>query len=76
MKIYSISKQDTTLIKGLAIFSIILHNFFHKLEPTPGENEFSFDLERIQLLFQQIGEQPFDIINLLFSFLGHYHEPS
>lgn len=72
MKIYSISKQDTTLIKGLAIFFIILHNFFHKLEPTPGENEFSFDLERIQLLFQQIGEQPFDIINLLFSFLGHY----
>lgn len=72
MKIYSISKEDTSLIKGIAIFFIIFHNFFHKLDPSPGENEFSFDPERIFLFFQQIGEQPFDIINLLFSFLGHY----
>ncbi len=72
MKVYSLSKDDTLLIKGMAIFSIILHNFFHKLEPSPGENEFSFDLERILLFFQQICEQPFDCINLLFSYLGHY----
>ena len=72
MKIYSISKDDTNLIKGFAIFCIVFHNFFHWLPPMPGENEFGFSANRIFTFFSQIASNPAEIINILFSYLGHF----
>ena len=66
------SKRDTNIIKGFAILCIVLHNYFHWLWPSPGENEFDFAPERIQKLFQTLGAEPGEWVNLLFSYLGHY----
>lgn len=72
MKIYSISQNDTNLIKGLAIFCIVFHNFFHWISPSPGENEFLFNEQYIYNFFSLIKEKPTETINVLFSYLGHY----
>ena len=66
------SKQDTSILKGFAIICICLHNFFHYLPPSPGENEFYFSLNHINNFFSQISETPAEFVNLIFSYLGHY----
>lgn len=66
------TKEDTSIIKGTAIILICLHNFFHWLPPSPGENEFLFFGECIGNLFSMTGEKPLEIINLLFSYFGHF----
>lgn len=72
MRIYSISKESTGVIKGFAIFCIVFHNFFHWLNPSPGENEFDFAAERIFNFFSQIGAKPLEFINIVFSYFGHF----
>lgn len=72
MTIKNYSKQDTSILKGFAIICICLHNFFHHLAPSPGENEFYFSLNHINNFFSQISETPAEFINLIFSYLGHY----
>lgn len=66
------TKRDTTVLKGFAILCIVLHNYFHWLLPSPGENEFDFAPSHIQNLFHQLGAQPGEFINLLLSYFGHY----
>lgn len=72
MIIKSYSQQDTSILKGFAILCICLHNFFHHLAPSTGENEFYFSINHINNFFSQISENPGEIVNTLFSFLGHY----
>ncbi|HPW66383.1 MAG TPA: acyltransferase [Salinivirgaceae bacterium] len=72
MKVYSLSKNDTTLIKGLAIFGIIFHNFFHHLPPFTGENEFVFNPSYVYNLFNTLKGDTGEIINILFSYFGHF----
>lgn len=72
MRIRSYSQQDTSILKGFAIICICLHNFFHHLPPSPGENEFYFSINHINNFFSQLSENPADFINTLFSYLGHY----
>ena len=71
MKI-ALTKRDTLIMKGFAILCIAFHNYFHKLDPSPGENEFDFAASRVGAFFHQLGDQPGEWINLLFSYLGHY----
>ena len=71
MKI-TITKRDTLIMKGFAILCIAFHNYFHKLDPSPGENEFDFAASRIGGFFHQLADQPGEWINILFSYLGHY----
>ena len=71
MKI-ALTKRDTLIMKGFAILCIAFHNYFHNLDPSPGENEFDFAASRIGAFFHQLGDQPGEWINLLFSYLGHY----
>lgn len=66
------SKRDTNIIKGFAILCIVLHNYFHWLWPSPGENEFDFASGRIHTLFQMLGAKSGEWVNLLFSYFGHY----
>lgn len=72
MIIKSYSHKDTQILKGFAIICICLHNFFHHLAPSPGENEFYFSINHINNFFSQLSENPADFINTLFSYLGHY----
>ena len=72
MKIYTLSKRDTVIIKGFGILLITMHNFFHWISPSPGENEFSFSSNYLNNFFQYIILYPDETINLLFSYLGHY----
>lgn len=71
MTVENLSKDKTTAIKGLAILCIALHNYFHHIIYV-GENEFSFCVQRVENFINLSISQPFDIIGILFSFLGHY----
>lgn len=72
MRVYTISKDETSLIKGFAILLITLHNYFHWISPSPGENEFDFNPDRIFNLFHDIADFPTECINILFSYFGHF----
>lgn len=72
MIIKTISKTQTEIYKGVGILFIIFHNYFHWTSPSPGENEFGFSPTRINIFFHQIVKEPFEIINILFSYFGHY----
>ncbi len=67
-----ISKEQTDLIKGIGILLIVFHNYFHWVFPNPGANEFVFDAENIRNLFSIISDSYMNIINVFFSFFGHY----
>lgn len=66
------TKRDTAILKGFAILCIVFHNYFHWLEPSSGENEFTFSPLRVTRFFELFGEQPGEFLNILLSFLGHY----
>ncbi len=67
-----ISKEQTTLLKGVGILLIVLHNFFHWIAPSVGENEFDFSHHRIFDLFRELIDKPLEGINLFFSYFGHF----
>lgn len=71
LSLYSISKKEMTILKGIGMVSIVLHNFIHKTTLI-GENEFDFMSIRIVRLYNAIIEDPGFIINGFFSFFGHY----
>ncbi len=68
----SYTKQDTHILKGFAILCIVLHNYFHWLSPSPGENEFDFSALRVATFFDQMAQEPGEFINILLSYFGHY----
>lgn len=72
MKIKAYTKNDTSRLKGLGILMICLHNYFHWLKPSPGENEFYFSADHISIFFSQIGTLPGEFFNLLLSYFGHF----
>lgn len=72
MTIRELTKKDTSVIKGIAILCIVLHNYFHHTFPFTGENEFDFEQCRVFNFIHLLFNQPFDIVNTLFSYLGHY----
>lgn len=67
-----ISREEGISLRGWAILAIVLHNFTHWVEATPGENEFTFDPVRVELFMQGLATAPLDVFRLFFSFLGHY----
>lgn len=67
------TKEQTAIIKGLAILFIIFHNFFHWMEPVDSmENEFFFNLDHVKVFLRSLVDSPQDFINIIFSYLGHY----
>lgn len=67
-----LSREDTDVYKGVGILLIALHNYFHWVEPNPGENEFNFDRARTISLLNGLQTQPLEAVNLLLSYFGHY----
>ena len=66
------SKDDSLIIKGLAILTIMLHNLFRWIEPITGENEFGFSPHVVQKLYESFTSQPQEFINIIFNYLGHF----
>ena len=66
------TQRNTAIIKGFAILSIVFHNYFRWLLPSPGENEFNCSPGNVARLFEMLGQQPGEFINILFSYFGHY----
>lgn len=64
--------KNTTLLKGLGILLIITHNYTHWLPDCVAENEYSFSVERIDLLCSYLAQGgPHVLLNIL-SHFGHY----
>jgi len=71
-KIKSLTVEDTTFYKGIAILMILFHNFFHWVKPSPGENEIVFDNQIVINYINIIKSDYFEFFQATFSFLGHY----
>ncbi len=69
-RLWTLDARDTTILKGIAIFAIVFHNFFHAVSPVH-QNEFTFDPKRF-LLFLHTVREPALSIQASFSFLGHF----
>ncbi|MEO7317250.1 MAG: acyltransferase [Ginsengibacter sp.] len=67
-----LSKNESNLIKGVAILMIIFHNYFHIIPPSPGENQFAFDSLNFDRFKQLLIADPLSIIRYSFSYFGHY----
>ena len=67
-----INKNDTTIIKGIGILLIMVHNFFHWVRPNTGVNDFYFNTTNFDRLCGDIVRYPSEIINTFFDFMGHY----
>ncbi|HEY1577788.1 MAG TPA: acyltransferase [Terracidiphilus sp.] len=65
-----LDRRDTAILKAIAIFAIVFHNFFHVLGPVH-ENEFNFDAGRFPVFLHTVVHPAF-AIQALFSFFGHY----
>ncbi len=61
---------DTLILKGIAIASITLHNYYHLLGPIK-ENEFDFDPARFRVFLHSLQDPRLEL-RALFAFLGHY----
>ena len=72
MIIKQFSKQDTNIFKAIGILLIVFHNYLHLTKPYTGENEFTYSSDTIKNLYNGIIETPLELINLLFSYFGHY----
>lgn len=67
-----ISRNECTILRGIAILGIILHNFCSKLPGAVEENEFYFKLESPIQLLHEICHPTMGLLSHLFSFFGHY----
>lgn len=65
-----LTKDQSLLLKGFAIFCILSHNFFHLFPPITFQNEMSFNAEYFSQFLQDFNWQ--NTINCFFSFFGFY----
>ena len=67
-----LSRRETTVLRGLAIGLIIVHNFCHWLPRCIDENEYTWALSRITRYVQYIQDGGPHLILNFFSHYGHY----
>ena len=67
-----ITRNDTTVLKGISISVIILHNYYHSFPSWGLENEFSFKPERFEFFSGNLSLNLYNNVGLLFSYFGHY----
>lgn len=67
---FGLSKNDSLILKGLAIILISLHNLIHRLPNLPIENEFSYQTSGSEVFFSILFFR--NPIEYFISFLGHY----
>lgn len=67
-----LTKNDTTVLKGIGIFVIVLHNFFHSFPGWRLENEFAFNPSKFAYFHTHLSFNLYNDIGLLFAYWGHY----
>ncbi|MCK5677861.1 MAG: hypothetical protein KAH72_05235, partial [Flavobacteriaceae bacterium] len=72
IEIKSLDLNQTTIFKGIAIFMIAMHNYFHWIAPKPGENEFDFNYIRLENYIDILSHQTLFGLQATFSYFGHY----
>lgn len=68
---FDLSREDSAVLKGIAILMIVLHNFCHWILPVM-ENEYTFDLNKSVAWFGNFISGGPHIIPSFLSFWGHY----
>lgn len=71
ISLFTISKQQTIIIKAIAIILVVLHNFLHWTNNI-GENEYQFNSNRIISFLDSIQINPTIFLNAILSYWGHY----
>ena len=71
-KPFILDTRETTLLKGIGILMIVLHNFFHNLPPKIGENEFTFSIEVTKSFINAFLAFPNRTFESIPSYFGHY----
>ena len=66
------SNLNTQVLRGLAILSIITHNFTHWMHGAIFENEFVFQSWHVDNLLNYLSHPDYRLPLQLFSFFGHY----
>lgn len=67
-----IDREMSNFIKGLSIFIIASHNYWHNIQPAFGENEFDFNEIRFWKLIECVMAYPVESFHFLFSYYGFY----
>ncbi len=65
-----LSYNQTLFFKGIAILCILLHNFFHWVEPVTYQNEMSFTANSVYCFMEEFSAA--ETVNGFFSFFGFY----
>ena len=69
----SLDREDTAVLKALAMAGIVAHNFLHQVSPAPLENEFNFyGLRAFWRMLSIAVAYPAEIPHVVLSFFGHY----
>ena len=63
---------NTQLLRGIAILSIILHNYTHLMHGAIYENEFAYQAWHVDKLLRYLSHTDIYLPLRLFSFFGHY----
>ena len=67
-----LTREQVNILKGVGIFLIVLHNFYHLAPPNFEHTEFYFSPTIVEKHIQHLAQSPLDVINLFFSYWGHY----
>jgi peptidoglycan/LPS O-acetylase OafA/YrhL len=63
--------RDGSVLRGIAILAIALHNYFHRLPGTPHYNEFEFDPAWFRD-FLSAAQDPHHTVQASLSYFGHF----
>lgn len=67
-----LSRDETAVLKAIAIIMVVFHNYWHNIFGAPGENEQYFRSWVIGKVWNALADNPVDFIHPLSSFFGHY----
>ena len=70
-----LSRHDISVLKGIGILCIILHNFLHLLPFTVHECEYTFNVNKAYQLWSRITNMNSDLLADFLSYFGHYGVP-
>lgn len=74
MKFFTVNltKEDTLIIKGIAIIAIVLHNYFHIFNGVVRENEFGYSPDNFFMLWSSLQDSFLQFVVNFISMYGHY----
>lgn len=68
----NLTKEDTLIIKGIAIIAIVLHNYFHIFNGVVRENEFGYSPDNFLMLWSSLQNSFLHFFVNFISMYGHY----